>query len=406
MLTLRARLGARLRSDLSEGLPLPFWALLAGTFVNRAGSFILPLLFIYLTTALRVPMGTAGIVVAVGGVGSIFGSALGGLSADRFGRRRTMLVALVSSACFMLLLAEARELWHIALAAFCLSLTGDAYRPACQALVTDIVRPAHRVRAFALQYWVINLGFIFAAVIGGLLAERNFALLFYVDATTTLALAAFIWRLVPDSAPEPTALTSGAPASGSFFTPFVDGRFMLFALLNLAVVVVFFQHLTALPADMRTHGLGTEAFGLVLSVNGALIILLQPAITRWLSSVPRATLLSVASALTGIGFGITAFASSIPTFMISVAFWTLGEIIFAPVNATIVADLSPPHLRGRYQGAFALTWSSAAVLSPAIGPRVFEAIGFGAFWGICFAICVATAVTHRLVTSRALQNPR
>jgi dipeptide/tripeptide permease len=39
-----------------------------------------------------------------------------------------------------------------------------------------------------------------------------------------------------------------------------------------------------------------------------------------------------------------------------VLIWTLGEIIYAPVASACVADIAPKHLRGRYQGAWVLTW--------------------------------------------------
>jgi MFS family permease len=74
-----------LRADL-RSLPRPVWLLLAGSFVNRFGGFVLPFLVLYLThrgyTAAQ-----AGTAVAAYGIGSVTASMVGGHLADSIGRR-------------------------------------------------------------------------------------------------------------------------------------------------------------------------------------------------------------------------------------------------------------------------------------------------------------------------------
>ena len=52
-------------AQLSEGLPRPFWALLLGTFITKAGTFVMPLLFVYLTQARHLPLPLAGAVTSL-----------------------------------------------------------------------------------------------------------------------------------------------------------------------------------------------------------------------------------------------------------------------------------------------------------------------------------------------------
>jgi len=389
---------AHRRQRLAEGIPRAFWALLAGTFVTKAGSFVVPMLFIYLTQARGLSLAAAGTTVSLYGVGSLVGSLLGGILADRIGRRATMLASLVLSAVFMLALGAATTVWQLAPATLFLGFASDAYRPASQALVADIVPPAHRMKAFGLQYWAINLGFSFAALVGGYMARRNFGLLFLGDAATTLVLAGVVWRAVPESRPAPT----GEASRGSLLTPFGDPVFAPFLLLNFLTALVFFQHFTALPEDMRSKGLSSEEFGVALASNGLLIVLLQPWITQRVTHVPRARLLAASAALTGLGFGLTTFAYSLGTYMLTVAVWTLGEMVCAPVNGSLVADLSPTHARGRYQGAFTITWSLAFMVSPLLGPRLVEATSLRTTWLACLGVGLAIAVAHLTVTSRLL----
>lgn len=391
-------------AQLSEGIPRPFWALLVGTFITKAGSFVMPLLFVYLTRARGLPLPIGGAITSLYGMGSFFGAVLGGVMADRLGRRVTMLASLVVGATFLLVLGVSTELWQLALATFLTGLTSDVYRPASQALITDLVPPAYRMKAFGLQYWAINLGFALASVIGGSMANRNFTALFIGDAATTLTLALIVWRAVPETRPEVARGAQGA-GGGSVLTPFLDRRYAPFLLLNFLVALLFFQHLSSLPDDMMHKGLTTEAYGWAVATNGLLIVLAQPLVFRWLEGVAPARLLALGAALTGVGFGLTTFASTLPMYALTVAVWTAGEIVLSPVNASLVAQLSPDHLRGRYQGAFTITWSLAAMAAPLLGSVLLPLVGHRALWFSCGAIGLGVAVVHLTLSARALPKP-
>lgn len=388
-------------SQLTEGLPRPYWALLAGTFITKAGAFIMPLLFVYLSQVRGLPLPVAGAVTSLYGLGSLIGSLAGGAMADRLGRRFTMLASLVVGALFLLLLGVATELWQLAVATLLTGLTADAFRPASQALLADLVPPQHRMKAFGMQYWAINLGFALASVVGGYMAKRNFTVLFLADAATTFALAFIVWRAIPETRP-PTSASTSAHVEGHLLTPFVDARYAPFLLLNFLVALLFFQHLSALPDDMKAKGFTTEEFGWSMATNGVLIVILQPLMTRWMAGVPQARILAVAAALTGLGFGLTTLATSLPMYVLTVSVWTLGEILFAPVNASIVAELSPPHLRGRYQGAFTITWSGASMAAPLLGSSLIPAVGHRALWLGCLAVGLLVAFAHLTWSARTL----
>lgn len=377
----------------TDGLPRPYWFLWAGLLVNRAGSFVVPMLTVYLTRERGLTLAQAGLIVSGYGLGSVAGTTAGGWLADRLGRRTTLLTSLVSSAAVMILTGQARQVEAIGALVFCLGFTADLFRPASQALVADLVAPEHRVKAFGTQYWAINLGFAAAALIGGFVARTGFSVLFFADAATTLLCAVVLAIGVPETRPQAT--TEVRP--GSLWTPFVDPRFAPFLLLSWLTAFVFMQHLTSLPKDMGDKGLGPEAFGIALATNGVLIVVLQPFVLRLVTSGSPGRALAVGALLTGFGFGLTAFASALLHFAASVALWTLGEIVMAPVNSTVVAERSPAHLRGRYQGAFGLTWSLAMVTAPLLSPPLIARTGFGPFWALCLVACVGAAVGYLAV---------
>ncbi len=371
----------------TEGLPRAYWFLWGGLLINRIGSFIVPMMTVYLTRQRGLSLVTAGEIVALYGVGSLLGTTLGGWLADHVGRRATLLTSLGTSACTMLALGQAREVPTIGALVFLLGMTADLFRPASQALVADLVAPEYRVKAFGTQYWAINLGFACATIIAGFVGRSSFEVLFFADAATTLACLVVFFIGIPETKP-----AKSEHHTGSLLTPFVDPKFFPFLVLSYVIAFVFMQHLTALPKDMTDKGLGPEAFGLALSTNGFLIVLLQPLVLRAVTSTRPSRPLVAGAILTGLGFGATALASDLPQFALTVAVWTLGEIIMAPVNSTVVASLSPAHLRGRYQGAFGLTWSLAFVTAPLMGPRIVAATSMATLWGACLVGSLLAAV--------------
>ncbi|MSP63712.1 MAG: MFS transporter [Myxococcales bacterium] len=379
-----------------RGLPRAFWYLCLGTLVNRAGGFVVPFLALYLTEERELTAPQAGFVVSLYGVGSFASAPVGGFLADRIGRRFTIVAGTTLGAGAMLALGFSRAPSLIAASALGLGFLGDLPRPAVQAAIADLVAPADRARAYGFLYWAINLGFSIAPVIAGLAASRSFSALFIADAATTLVMAGIVLSRVPESLPSP-APPSESSAPTSFLDPYHDGVLVVFLVLNLMVALVFHQSFVALPIAMRADGISTQGYGLLIAINGVLIILLQPFALAAAERFRRSHFLAAGALLTGIGFGLTAVADGRLAYALSIAVWTLGEIAFSTVASAVVADLAPPSLRGSYQGAFHMSWGASAFLAPALGTAVLAAFGSGALWGGCAVIGLACAIGHLAV---------
>ncbi len=372
------------------GLPRSFWFLWLGALVNRLGGFVTPFLTLYLTQVRKIPVERAGLIVSLYGAGAIFAGPLGGALADRVGRRPTLTIATVAGAAAMLQLGVARSEWHIALSPLALGLFAESYRPPLQAMVADLVGGADRVRAFGLLYWAVNLGFAVAAVAAGLLARVSFGVLFVGDAATTLAFGAIVWWNVPETrAPQPRAR---AADDAGMLAPYADAVMLLFLLLSFALALVFQQCFTTLPVDMEAHGVSARAYGMLIAVNGLMIIVLQPLSVALVQRFRRSHVLAVGALANGIGFGLGAWAHDPRGYALMIAVFTVGEILMLPVGATVVADLAPADRRGAYQGAYQLSWSVSSLAAPALGALVLGRAGGRALWLGCLAMGGAIAV--------------
>ena len=391
--TLEAR--RRRALDVAAGLPRPFWVLWAGMLVNRAGSFVVPFLAIYLTQGRGFSAAQAGIVASLYGAGAAVASPLGGYLADHVGRRATLMGALALGGLGMIALGFARDIAVIAPACFAVAMVGEAYRPAMQAAVADLVPPAERPRAFGLVYWVINLGFSIGLTVGGALASASFLWLFVGDGLTSIAFAFIVWRAVPETRPaHPAGGKPRAGLVGGFAKPYRDRPFALFVLLSFLLLLVFMQHFTTLPLDMVAHGVTRAQLGLVLALNGILIVLVQPFVAARLSRFNRSRTIACGAALFGLGFGLNALARGAPLYALGVIVWTVGEMAVLPIANAVVADVAIPEMRGRYQGAYGITFGLASLAAPLIGTAVLQHWGSPAVWWGCLVMGLLVAAGH------------
>jgi MFS family permease len=374
-----------------RGLPRTYWYLWTGALINRLGGFVYTFLALYLTQARHFTIAKAGLVVALYGAGSFTSGPVGGYLADHVGRRRTMLTSFVLGAAAMLQLGFARAPWHIAVSAAVLGFCSDLFRPAQQATVADVVPPSERTRAYGYIYWAVNLGFSGAAVIAGFMATRNFTLLFIGDAVTTLLFGVIVFLRVPETHPERHVEKRERPDPR---VPFRDRAFTAFLLAQFLVMLVGSQGNSTLPVDMAVHGVSNDKYGLLLAINGILIVVLQPSAIRLVGRFRRAQVLALAALLQGIGFGLTGWGHSVGWYGFTIVVWTLAELLYSPVCPALVADLAPASLRGSYQGAWMMTWGASVCLAPTLGSMVLGRLGSHALWGGCLAVCLVALARH------------
>ncbi|HUQ04660.1 MAG TPA: MFS transporter [Kofleriaceae bacterium] len=379
-------------ADIRRTLPDDYWIVWFGTLVNRCGGFVGPLLTFYLTGDRHMSIRTAGLVVALFGGGGALAALVGGVLADRVGRKATMLMSMIGGGVMMASLGFQRDVTAIAINTFALGFVGELYRPAVMAYVGDVVPPSERLRAFGYLYWVINLSFAFASVMGGLLSKWSYTALFIGDAITMFGFAALIAVRVPETRPAHPPPEPGERRRVSLLDVLTDRAFMTFWGLSFLWTLIIYQSAVPLSAQLVQQGYDQSAYGVLLAVNGVLIVLLQPGLTKWGRHRDRTRLLALSVVLLGGGMALHGVSALIPLHVLAILFWTTGEIIAAPVNSTVVTNMASVEARGRYQGTYGMSWSLASMAGPIIGSTVFEQAGPATLWSGCLGLGLVVAV--------------
>lgn len=375
-----------LRAEVSS-LPRPAWVLFGGTLVNRLGSFVLFFLILYVKQK-GYSATMAGLALSTYGVGGVLASLAGGYLADRIGRRNTISISMFTTAAIMMALSRADGFIAIAALTALLGLSAELYRPAASALLADLTEPRARVTAFAVYRIAVNLGVAVGPAMGGLLADRSFTLLFAVDAATSALFGVIALVALPA-----VSLHAEAELERRSSWPVIraDRGFVMFLLASLLGGAVFMQFNGALPLQVRALGFSNSTYGLMMSINGAIVLLCELPLTSITRTHSVRRVMALGLVLIGVGFAMTGMRASLGFLVASVVVWSLGEIVFVPVAAAHVANIAPVDMRGRYQGAWAVMWGVSHILAPAVGAALFD-VNPALLWPLCAVAATSAAL--------------
>lgn len=352
--------------------PKAFWTLIGGSFIDRlGGALIFPFFALFITEKFSVGMTQVGLLFSIFSITSLVGGFVGGAVTDRLGRRWMLIFGLVVSALSSLImgLVDSLELFYAA--AVIAGLLAHSGGPAQQAMVADLLPEEQRPEGFGILRVAINLAVTIGPAIGGLLAASSYLLLFVADAVSSLITAGIVFLKLPETRPDhegDQGEDSLRQVLSGYQVALQDGPFMAFLLISIFMVSVYTQMNTTLSVYLRdVHGIPAQGYGLVLSLNAAMVVLLQFWVTHRVSSQPAMLMMAAGAALYGIGFGMYGFISGPSVFLLALfamVIITFGEMIASPVAQAVAARFAPEHMRGRYMAMFGFSWMLPFAVAP------------------------------------------
>ena len=309
---------ARLRKTFRE-YPRTFWALTAAGFIDTIGGTLLfPFFALYVTQRFGVGMTEAGLILGTFSLSGLVGGTIGGALTDRFGRRRIVLFGLIFSAVSALGMGFVPDIAIFYPLAAVVGLLGSVADPARQAMMADILPEEQRAEGFGMMRVIANLAWIIGPAIGGLVASYSFMMLFVLDTIASLLTALVVYRLVPET----MAARAGAKPEtmlqtfGGYRLVAADGVFMAFLVSSMLVLAVYQQLYSTVSVYLRDmHGISAQGFGLLISVNAALVVLLQFWVTRRIKSRPPMLMMVVGTALYMVGFTMYGLVTGFQMFL-------------------------------------------------------------------------------------------
>lgn len=359
------------------GLPPSFWILAAAEGLMTAGYAIsFPFLAVYLTAHRGLPMQWVGAFLAGSMLISSLAQFIGGEVSDAIGRRKVMVYSLAARALLIGIIAwviySEAPLWAVFIFHPLGMFIGSFFHPAARSWVADYTAPAARMKAYGFLRMGNNAGWALGPALGGLLAEGSYSLMFFATAAVyavCTVIVALSVRDLPGLAPgrfESPGLGGAARALG-------NKVFLRFCLFSFTMSAVMSQLVVSSSLYSKTYlGLSEREIGLLFSINGLMVVVLQYFLTRLLE-VRRITSGLAAGALCyAVGYLCFGYAPSFFFAAGAIMVVTLGELAVSPGMQALGANMAPRAEKGRYlgvQGVFQQVGSSMGILvgSNAIG---------------------------------------
>lgn len=393
---------ARLRVTVAE-YPFQFWVLFVGRFISAAGgSLVWPFMTIYLRQKFDIPLSTVGTLFALWALVGLGSTGVAGPFVDRVGRRWALVGTMAASAPIMLGLGLADSLEVIFLL-FVLSAVFDPFSgTASNAMVADLIESERRSRAYALLRMIANLGVAIGPAIGGFLATRSYFLSFLGAATADVIVFGIVLFFIRETKPQVVTRPGEAKGEGIGYGPLLrDYLFLGLCGAFTLVVMAYAQMMLFLPVYMKEgFSIPENQWGLIMATNAVMVVLFQFSITNIMDRYRRPIALAWGAFFTAIGVGSVALGSAFPHFLLSMVILTIGEMILIPTSQAYVADLAPITMRGRYMGAFGLTWAVGFGLGPVLGGSLFDNLGQATIWYFGLATGLASALAFLALAAR------
>jgi len=376
-------------------------AVLACVLVSKLAAFLQLFLLLFLKHR-GFSSGEAGLALGVWGAGVVAGAATGGWLCDRINARATIMISSIGAAGLTISLVYIRVYLLLLLAVLLASAVGQVYRPAAQALMTELTPPGQQVMVTAMYLQCFNMGIVVAPLVGTALAAVSYYLLFWTEGLALLAVGLIAVLALPRGVragakpgqPEPAQPASATPkqARGGYMAVLTDWRYLTFLVAFLLMATVYCQYTAALPLAIKQSGLSMWWYGMVLSLNGAMCGICQIPATKLVLKWPLLLIQLLGFGLLAVGYGIYAIAMVPLVLIIGTVTWTVSDLIGVPTMFAYPGTVAPDQLRGRYFAALLSVHGAALSFGPLLGVALYEHLGQRAWLCLAGIALVATVI--------------
>jgi len=322
-----------------------------------------------------------GLVRGVQAIPFLLLSPVAGSTADRYSRKRQVMVAqvvngLLYATIALLIITGQIQSWHVYVTAFGMAIVQTFEQPSRAAMVADAVPPGHLTNAIGLNAIVFNVARSTGPALAGLLIAMfgtggSYAVqaVFYFLAT--------VWTVRLRSAQRSSVSSHGHSAHGtSFGQSIIEGwKFswkneavrtgLLIAMFASLFIIPFTTLLPVFARDLL--GVGATGQGLLLTAMGVGALCSSVLIASLGDNLPRGMLML--GGVTLYGFIVIAFSAS-PWFELSAVLMGIVGLCHVSSHAlvqTVIQTYSPSGFRGRTMAIFHMSQVMLMIGSILIG---------------------------------------
>lgn len=370
--------------DNFRGFRREVWILTLITFINRAGTMVLPFLSKYLYEDLHFSEIQIGNILVCFGLGSMAGSWLGGKLSDKIGFYKIMIFSLFMSGLMFFGLQYVTSYIGLCIAVFSIMVVADMFRPAMFVSLGAYAKPENRTRALTLVRLAINLGFAAGPALGGLIIMNiGYEGLFWADGATCILAISIFWLLVKEKKKPAESKEAKALLEANRASVFKDRPFWIFLFMCVITGVLFFQLFTTIPLyHKKQFDLNELQTGLLLTLNGILIFFMEMPVVSYIerNKLNKVKVVTIGCLLMSVSLFLLLVNFWAGILIIMMLFMTVAEMFAFPFSNSFAMSRAPKGHEGRYMAIFTMSFSAAHILSAKIGMGIVVAYGYQMNW--------------------------
>ncbi len=268
-------------------------------------------------------------------------------------------------------------------------------------MVADITPADKREKAYSLLYLGGNIGYILSPTLGGLLFNNYLWLGFLISglsiAVSTVLIAVFVKD--PGTSGEKEAKADENQNEQKIGIAGIIRKST--TLLIFIVACSFydggytqFGYLMPLDISNAFPENGSVIYGTVTSVNCIIVVLFTPIITMLMEKISLARKFSIGTFVQMLSF--VSFLLSygfIPGYYISIALFTIGEILVTTSVGAFLSERVPASYRGRIYGVTSFTSAFMSGIVEWNSGWIFDSLGSAYAWGFTIAMSLVATIT-------------
>lgn len=194
-----------------------------------------------------------GWIFSAGILGLLPGALVGGMLADRYGRKRVLIASVALFGVFSLATALSWSFFTLVFARLMTGVGLGAALPNLIALTSEAAGPRFRGTAVSLMYCGVPIGAALAAMLGFAGVATAWQTVFWVGGVIPLLLVPLLMRWLPESAVF-AGQTPGAPPLRALFAPVTASATLLLWLCYFFTLLVVYMLINWLPMLLVEQG--------------------------------------------------------------------------------------------------------------------------------------------------------
>lgn len=318
-----------------------------------------------------------GLLVATYGIIQLFLSPVAGRFADRYGRKRIIVMGLICLTLSQLFFAFSVHFWVLFLGRFLTGIAVSLLIPGAMACIIDITTEEERTKGLSFLNASISFGFVIGPGIGGFLTAYGLSVPFYFAAVLSFVAFLLSFFLLPESLEKKTQMAKAETVSTksmiqqllrSVQVPYVVPLLLVFL---YSVSLYIFEAIFGLFVD-KQFGYTAKDIAMVITISALVSVIVQLTLTnKFVSLFGESKVMNGTMIAGGISFLFLLFTTRFWNILLLTCLLYTATSILRPVINTVLSKLAVNE-QGFIAGMNNAYVSLGSVVGPILGGILFD----------------------------------